>query len=130
MHYSIESYWYFDIDISGIDLFLWYLQCLWTLIPGHLSSHSALSSYGLFCVAHSLATLCLSTSGPDPRELPGFWGSVVFCHAPIPWVWSGKQQQSDDMLVLNFFSYLEDSLIILRICFVWIVIGNELDNNS
>ena len=50
---------------------------------GHLSSHSALSSYGLF-KAHSLATLYLfTTSGPDPGELLGFWGSMVFRHAPI-----------------------------------------------
>ena len=34
------------------------------------------------CAAHSLATLCLSTtSGPDPGELPGFWGSMVSRHA-------------------------------------------------
>ena len=46
------------------------------------------------CTAHSLATLCLSTtSGPDPGELPGFWGSVVFCHAPIPRKGSNNQQQ-------------------------------------
>ena len=46
------------------------------------------------CAAHSLATLCLfTTSGPDPRELPGFWGSMVFRHAPIPRKGSGKQQQ-------------------------------------
>ena len=37
------------------------------------------------CTAHSLATLCLSTtSEPDTGELPGFWGSMVFRHAPIP----------------------------------------------
>ena len=46
------------------------------------------------CAAHSLATLCLfMTSGPDPGELPGFWGSMVFRHAPIPRKGSGKQQQ-------------------------------------
>ena len=46
------------------------------------------------CAAHSLATLCLyTTSGPDPVELPGFWGSMVFRHAPIPRKGSGKQQQ-------------------------------------
>ena len=46
------------------------------------------------CAAHSLATLCLSTtSGPDPGELPGFWGSMVFRHVPIPRKGSGKQQQ-------------------------------------
>ena len=44
--------------------------------------------------AHSLATLCLcTTSGPDPGELPGLWGSMVFRHAPIPWKGSGNQQQ-------------------------------------
>ena len=44
--------------------------------------------------AYSLATLYLSTtSGPDPGELPGFWGSMVFFHAPIPRKGSGKQQQ-------------------------------------
>ena len=33
------------------------------------------------------------TSGPDPRELPGFWGSMVFRHAPIPRKGSGNPQQ-------------------------------------
>ena len=43
------------------------------------------------CAAHSLVTLYLSTtSGPDPEELPGFWG---LRHAPIPRKGSGKQQQ-------------------------------------
>ena len=46
------------------------------------------------CVAHSLATLYLfTTSGPDPGEFPGFWGSMVIRHAPIPRKGSGKQQQ-------------------------------------
>ena len=37
------------------------------------------------CAAHSLTTLYLfTTSGPGPGELPGFWGSMVFRHAPIP----------------------------------------------
>ena len=46
------------------------------------------------CAAHSLATLCLSTtSGPDPGELPGFWGSTVIRRAPIPRKGSGNQQQ-------------------------------------
>ena len=34
-----------------------------------------------------------TTSGPDRRELPGFWGSMVFRHAPIPRKGSGNQQQ-------------------------------------
>ena len=33
------------------------------------------------------------TSGPDPGELPGFWGSMVIRHAPIPRKGSGNQQQ-------------------------------------
>ena len=46
------------------------------------------------CVAHSLTALCLfTTSGPDPGELPGFWGSMVFRHAPIPRKGSSNQQQ-------------------------------------
>ena len=41
-----------------------------------------------------LVILCLfTTSGPDPGELPGFWGSMVFRHAPIPRKGSGNQQQ-------------------------------------
>ena len=70
-----------------------FLQRLLTLVPGHLSSHSALSSSRL-CAAHSLATFCLSTTfGPDPGELLGFWSSVVFRHASIPRKGSGNQQQ-------------------------------------
>ena len=46
------------------------------------------------CAAHSLATLWLfTTSGPDPGELPGSWGSMVFRHAPILRKGSFKQQQ-------------------------------------
>ena len=46
------------------------------------------------CAAHSLATLCLCTTpSPDPGELPGFWGSMVSRHAPIPRKGSSNQQQ-------------------------------------
>ena len=49
---------------------------------GHLSSHSALSSYVLFAPL-TLWRLCLSTtSGPGSGKLPGFWGSMVFRRAP------------------------------------------------
>ena len=49
-----------------------------------------------------LATLCLSTtSGPDPEELLGFWGSLVFRHAPIPWKGSDKQQQQQQPIIRN-----------------------------
>ena len=51
---------------------------------GHSSQD--ISHLILHCPATgSLATLCLfTTSGPDPGELPGFWGSMVFRQAPIP----------------------------------------------
>ena len=39
------------------------------------------------------------TSGPDPGELPGFWGSMVFRHAPIPRKGSGNQQQQQEYVV-------------------------------
>ena len=52
------------------------------------------------CAAHSLATLCLcTTSGPDPGEFPGFWGFMVFCHAPIPRKGSGNQQQQQQQYI-------------------------------
>ena len=52
-----------------------------------------------------LATLCLfMTSGPDPGELPGFWGSMVFRHAPIPRKGSGKQQQQQQKRRVNYKS--------------------------
>ena len=46
------------------------------------------------------------TSGPDPGELPGFWGSMVFRHAPIPRKGSGKQQQQQQPL-LELCSFIE-----------------------
>ena len=38
-------------------------------------------------------SMSLYDSDPDPGELPGFWGSMVFRHAPIPRKGSDKQQQ-------------------------------------
>ena len=71
---------------------------LWSTC-GHLSSHSALSSYGLF-VPLDFWQLCLSTtSGPDPGELPGFWGSMVSRPVPIPRKGSGNQQQQNAWLM-------------------------------
>ena len=48
------------------------MQRLRSSDPGHLSSHSALSSHG-HCAAHFFATPFLSTtSGPNPGKLPCF----------------------------------------------------------
>ena len=67
-----------------------FLQHLQTLVSEHFSSHSALSSYRL-CATCSLATICFSTTcSPGLGELPGFGGSMVFRHAPIPWKGSGN----------------------------------------
>ena len=59
------------------------------------------------CAAHSLATLCLfTTSCPGPGELPGFWGSMVSRHAPIPRKGSGNQQQQQQQV----FTVLKNKL--------------------
>ena len=64
---------------------------------GHSSqdtSHLILHYPATDSLRRSLATLYLFTTfGPDPGELPSFWGSMVFRHAPIPWKRSGNQQQ-------------------------------------
>ena len=59
------------------------------------------------CAAHSLASLCLcTTSGPDPGELFGFWGSMVFRHAPIPRKGSGNQQQQQQIRLRVRFQHM------------------------
>ena len=66
---------------------------------GHFSSHCALSSYGLFA-PHTLWRLCASLRPlvQGPGELPGFWDSMVFRHAPILWKGLGNQQQKQQHL--------------------------------
>ena len=55
------------------------------------------------CATHSLATLYPSaTSGPDVVELPGFWGSMVFRHAPIPRKELGNHQQQQKGHEIDF----------------------------
>ena len=61
------------------------LQRLQRSIPGHLSSHSA-----------PLALCHSTTSRPGLRKLPGFLGSMVFRHAPIPL----KRSSSNKLLLL------------------------------
>ena len=59
------------------------------------------------CTVHSLATLYLfTTSGPDPGEFLGFWGSMVFRHAPIPRKGLGLQQH---VTFANFYAMSSDS---------------------
>ena len=67
---------------------------------GHLfqnTSHLILTvQLRTLCAAHFLATLCLfTTSGPGPGELSSFWGSMVFCHAPIPRKRSGNNNNNN-----------------------------------
>ena len=69
------------------------------------------------CAAHSLATLCLSmTSGPDPGELPGFWGFMVFSHAKIPRKGLGNQQQQQQLVALRRSSSQKTSLLLASRC--------------
>ena len=76
------------------------MQRLRILVPEHLSSHSALSSYGL-CAARSLATVCLfTTSDPGPGKLPDIWGSMVFRHAPIPRKGLGNNKNTASVLYI------------------------------
>ena len=57
----------------------------------------------LHCPAtDSLVTLCLFTpSGPSSGELLSFWGSIIFCHAPIPRKGPRKQQQQQQQQVIH-----------------------------
>ena len=51
------------------------------------------------CAACFLAILYLfTTSGPDPKELSGIWGSMVFRHAPIPWKGSSNNNNNNNMI--------------------------------
>ena len=43
-----------------------------------------------------------TTSGPDPGELPGFWGSMVFRHALIPRKGLGNQQQQQKQEICQY----------------------------
>ena len=70
------------------------------------------------CAAHSLATLYLFTTfGPGPGELPGFWGSMVFRHAPIPRKGSGNQQQQQ-IIPKNIG---KAKVCLLKCLFIWLV---------
>ena len=54
------------------------------------------------CAAHSLATLCISTTSvPGPGKSPGFWGSMVLRHAPIP----RKGQCNNNNSIISFYSF-------------------------
>ena len=84
------------LSCNGHSLLLSYYLCridriknltcstLGHFVQGHLSFHSALFSYGLFAPLTFWRLSVSTTSGPAPGELDGFWGSVVFCLAPIP----------------------------------------------
>ena len=88
-----------------------FMQWLQESDPGHLPSHSVLSSYERF-IPLALWRLCLSTtSGPDPGKFPGFWGSIVFDHVPIPWKGSGTTTSSIIEITLTVAGHGELSKI-------------------
>ena len=77
---------------------------------GHSSqdiSHLILHCPATDSLRRSLFDDSLTTSGPGPGESPGFWGSMVLCHAPIPRKGSGKQQQQNSL----FFKPIKTELL-------------------
>ena len=68
-----------------------------------------LSPLTLWRLSLSLSLSLSATSGPDPGELPGFWDSMVFRHAPISRKGSGKQLQVSNSEKLILFIYFHDS---------------------
>ena len=87
---------------------------------GHSSQDT--SHFILHCPATDSAPLflwrlsCLSTtSGIGPGVLPGFWGSMVFCHAPIPrkgWGSNNNNNKKTEVTpVTGRFCYLTLTLI-------------------
>ena len=84
--------------------------------PAAIRSRSPLNT---FCTVQlrTLWQLSVSTtSGPGPWEFPGFWGPMVFCHAPIPRMgWVTKQQQVTKLDNLSHFnlSYFSSTLATL-----------------
>ena len=83
--YGFKDTAFFQVLISlGLAELRILMQRLRTLVPGHLSSHSVLSSYGLFAPL-ALWRLSVSLRPLDQAlGISGFWGSMVFRHAPIP----------------------------------------------
>ena len=89
---------------------------------GHLSSHSALSSYGLFASLALWRLGLFTISGPGPGELLYFWGSMDFRHAPIPQKGSGNNSKNNTWLFL-LLSYFRLNLVsqTLRSLHQWFV---------
>ena len=64
--------------------------------PSHNISHFILHCPATDSLRRSLFGDCLSTtSGPGPGE-PGFWGCMVFHHAPFPRQGTDNQQQQNN----------------------------------
>ena len=74
----------------------------------------------ILCTARYLETLCLSiASSPGPKELPDFWGSMVFCHAIIPRKVSGNNNNKIEqlylfMITIHVYSTNENGLLYLK----------------
>ena len=80
------------------------MQRLWTLVPGHLSSHSALSSYGLF------APLTLWRLSVSLRSLVQTLGScqasgALWCSAMPPSLGRGRVTNNNNNMVSFISSF-------------------------
>ena len=88
---AVSSLQWTQLTVKLLSLYDWqnresFLQCLWTLVPGHLSCHSARSSYGLFTpltlwrLSVSLRPLvqtlgsCPASGAPWSSAMPPFLG--------------------------------------------------------
>ena len=64
--------------------------------PSQDTSHLILHCPATDSLRRSLFGDCLSTtSGPCHGDLPGFWASMVFRHAPIPWTELGSETSNN-----------------------------------
>ena len=89
---------------SSVKLFLIFLESAESKIhlaaPADARPKTPLISFCIvrlrtLCVTRCLGIFSLSTTfGPFPGKLPGFWGSMVFRHQPIPRKGSGNNNNN------------------------------------
>ena len=72
------------------------MQCFLIVVKKLLSMqgcHNFCDIYARLQVVHH----CSTTFNPSPGELPGFWSSVVLCHAPLYWKESGNNNNNMEL---------------------------------
>ena len=75
--------------------------------PSQDTSHLILHCPATDSLRRLLFGDCLSTtSGPCHGDLPGFWASMVFRHAPIPWKELGSDNSNNTSRTSIFFFFV------------------------